>query len=231
LSADRKRWRPARAGGTWLLPGDAVAAAMRRGFDQALRAAAPDLHAQVPDSVWRDGWWVHTQPAGSGQAVVRYLARYVQRTAISDERLVAANDQAVTFAYTDTASQQRRQCTLSADEFLRRYLQHVLPSGQHRVRYFGWLHPAAKARRMIVDEARQRGEGQAAGMARSEAEGERRGCPPRGQRRLQTLLAVVIIVHAKVDAPPPWHLQCRCCGQFTLVRIGSLPRGPPTCQR
>jgi hypothetical protein len=197
LSADRRKWRPARAGGTWLLPGDAVAAAMRRGFDQALRAAAPELHAQVPDSVWRDGWWVHTQPAGSGEAVVRYLARYVQRTAISDERIVAATNEAVTFTYTDTASQQRRQCTLSAPEFLRRYLQHVLPSGQHRVRYFGWMHPAAKARRMIVE----------------------------------TLLSVVIVVRAKIDAQAPWHLQCRCCGQFTLVRVGSLPRGPPTCQR
>ena len=40
---------------------------------------------------------------------------------------------------------------LSADEFLRRYLQHVLPPGQHRVRYFGWMHPAAKKRRLIVE--------------------------------------------------------------------------------
>jgi hypothetical protein len=196
LSADRKRWRPAR-GGKWLLPVDAVAAALRRGMDEALRHAAPELHARIPDTCWRTGWWVHSQPAGSGQAVVRYLARYVGRTAISDERIVAANDEAVTFHYTDTATQEKRTCTLAADEFMRRYLQHVLPPGQHRVRYFGWLHPAAKARRVSVE----------------------------------TLLAVVIVVRPKVEAPPPWHLRCPHCAAFTLVRVGRLPRGPPVCAR
>lgn len=95
------------------------------------------------------------------------------------------------------AGQARHECTLAAGEFLRRYLQHVLPPGQHRVRYFGWLHPAAKARRAVVE----------------------------------TLLAVVIIVREKPDPPPPWHLRCPHCAQFTRVRIGSLPRGPPTCSR
>ena len=196
LSADRKKWRPARSG-QWLLPGDAVAAAMRRGMDAALRHAAPELHAQIPDTCWREGWFVHLQPAGTGAAVVRYLARYVGRTAIADERIVAANDQAVTFRYTDTATQERKTCTLTAEEFMRRYLRHVLPPGQHRVRYFGWLHPAAKLRRAIVE----------------------------------TLLAVVIVVRSKVDAPPPWHLRCPHCEQFTLVRVGRLPRGPPACTR
>jgi hypothetical protein len=57
----------------------------------------------------------------------------------------------VTFRYTDSATQQSTECTLDADEFLRRYLQHVLPPGQHRVRYFGWMHPAAKKRRALVE--------------------------------------------------------------------------------
>ena len=203
LRPDRRKWLPARAG--WFLPGDALAAAMRRGMDEALRAAAPELHAQIPDRCWREGWWVHTQPAGSGENVVRYLARYVARTAISDERILAAGDDAVRFAYTETKTQARRECTLSAAEFIRRYLQHVLPPGQHRVRYFGWLHPAAKARRMLVE----------------------------------TLLAVVIVVRETLAAPPPWHLQCPRCAQFTLVRIGSLARStgsrlsraPPGCHR
>lgn len=64
---------------------------------------------------------------------------------------MAADDSAVTFRYTDSATRQRRQCTLSAAEFLRRYLQHVLPPGQHRVRYFGWMHPARKSRRLLVE--------------------------------------------------------------------------------
>jgi hypothetical protein len=196
LRPDDRKWRHCRHPG-FFLPGDALAAAMRRGMEEALRAAAPELHAQVPDSCWREGWWVHTQPAGSGAAVVRYLARYVGRTAISDERILAADAETVRFAYTDTKSGERRECTLGAEEFMRRYLQHVLPPGQHRVRYFGWMHPAAKARRMIVE----------------------------------TLLAVVIVVRARPDEPPPWHLRCPHCEQFTLVRVGRLARAPPVCAR
>jgi len=194
LRSDHRKWRKSRRP-DWLLPGDAVAAGLRRGMEAALRAAAPDLHTQISDAAWREGWWVHIQPAGSGENVVRYLARYVQHTAISDERIVAANDQAVTFRYTDSATRQSRECTLSAGEFLRRYLQHVLPPGQHRVRYFGWMHPAAKQRRMKVE----------------------------------TLLAVVIVVRPKSDAPPPWHLRCPHCECFTLVVVGRLrpARAPP----
>lgn len=150
LRPDHRTWRKTRKP-DWLLPGDALAAAFRRAMDHALKAAAPDLHAQLPAALWRDGWWVHTQPAGSGANVVRYLARYVGRTAISDERIVKATDDYVTFHYTDTPTQERRTCTLEAGEFMRRYLQHVLPPGLHRVRYFGWMHPSAKRRRAIVD--------------------------------------------------------------------------------
>ena len=195
LTSDRKAWRSARCA-DWLLPKDAVAAALRQGMEAALRAAAPDLHAQVPAACWREGWWVHWQPAGSGANVVKYLARYVCRTAISDERIVTASDQAVTFSYTDSRDQQRKECTLPADEFMRRYLQHVPPPGQHRVRYFGWLHPAAKKRRRIVE----------------------------------TLLAVVIVVTAKVDEPD-WHLRCPHCHAFALVCVRRIPRTPPACDR
>ena len=191
----------------WLLPGDAVAGVFRRGMEEAMRSVVPDLHAQIGESVWREGWWVHTQPAGSGESVVKYLARYVGRTAISDERIVAMDDEAatsasasaVTFRYTDTKTQERRECTLSAGEFMRRYLQHVLPPGQHRVRYFGWMHPAAKKRRAVIE----------------------------------TLLAVPIIVRTRADEPQ-WHLRCPHCEHFSLVRVGSLPRqarAPPFCRR
>jgi hypothetical protein len=150
LSPDGKAWKHSRQP-NWLLPGDLLAATMRQRMDEALRAAAPDLHAQIPAACWRAGWWVHTQPAGSGENVVKYLARYVGRTAISDERMIEAGDHAVRFAYTDTRSGERRECTLQAGEFMRRYLQHVLPPGQHRIRYFGWMHPAAKQRRALVE--------------------------------------------------------------------------------
>jgi hypothetical protein len=134
----------------WLLPVAKLASGFRARMEAALQAGLPAEHAAAPAGVWRRPWVVHCQPAGSGTSVVRYLARYVSRTAISDERIVAADDQAVTFKYTDSATQQKKVCTVSAAEFLRRYLQHVPPPGQHRVRYFGWLHPSAKARFLTV---------------------------------------------------------------------------------
>lgn len=155
LSADGKKWIAARQR-DWLLPVAKLAAVFARRMEEAVRAEAPAWHATAPAGMWRRHWSVHSQPAGGGESVVRYLARYVGRTAISDERIVAADDEHVTFRYTDSATQQRRLCTLEAAEFLRRYLQHVPPAGQHRVRYFGWMHPAAKRRRMLVETLLQK---------------------------------------------------------------------------
>jgi hypothetical protein len=129
LSAGGKRWVAARQR-DWLLPVAKLAAVFRRRLEEAMRAEAPALHAAVPAGTWRRPWVVHSQPAGSGTGVVRYLARYVGRTAIGNERIVAMNDETVTFNYTDSATQQRKQMTLTAAEFLRRYLQHVPPPGQ-----------------------------------------------------------------------------------------------------
>jgi hypothetical protein len=61
------------------------------------------------------------------------------------------NDRAVTFAYTESDTGRRRELTLTAEAFMRRYLRHVPDTGEHRVRYFGWMHPSAKARRMKVE--------------------------------------------------------------------------------
>lgn len=192
LRPDHRKWRQNRRP-DWFLPVLAISAAFRQRVEQALQAQAPDLHAQVSEATWRAEWVVHCQPVGHGGPVVRYLARYVSRTAISDDRIIKATDDHVTFRYRDSQDGQTRHCTLEAEEFMRRYLQHVLPPGLHRVRYFGWLHPAAKLRRAIVD----------------------------------TLLDVVIVVTANADQPPPWHLHCPHCHQFTLVCVRTLARAPP----
>ena len=75
-----------------------------------------------------------------------YLARYVQKTALDAARIVAVSDETVTFRWTDRESGESQTQTLSGGEFLRRFLQHVLPRGFRRVRHFGWLSPAAKKR-------------------------------------------------------------------------------------
>ena len=150
IEADGKRWMKGRSP-EFLLPVKAVAAAFRDGFEEALRAELPGWHAAVPERTWREAWNVDVQPAGTGVEVVRYLARYVKRSAIADERIIEADDEAVRFRYTDSQTGERREATLSAAEFMRRYLLHVPAPGRHRVRYFGWLHPAAWRRRLKVE--------------------------------------------------------------------------------
>jgi hypothetical protein len=78
--------------------------------------------------------------------VLRYLARYVHRVAITNSRPVSLGHEQVTFRYRDRRDASAgawRTMTLSADEFLRRFLQHVLPRGFHKVRYYGIWHPSA----------------------------------------------------------------------------------------
>src|SRR6266576_2111335 len=76
-------------------------------------------------------------------AVLRYLARYTHRVAISNSRLISADDKGVTFKWKDYrldgAERYNRVMTLDTSEFIRRFLMHVLPSGFHRIRYYGFL--------------------------------------------------------------------------------------------
>jgi hypothetical protein len=73
---------------------------------------------------------------------LRYRAPYVFRVAIGDHRIVSCDDGRVTFTYRRVGSNRQRKMTLDAMEFLRRYLQHVLPTGFQKVRYYGFLSPA-----------------------------------------------------------------------------------------
>ena len=195
LRPDHRRWRSLRQP-DWLLPVPLLSAVFARRMEAALRAAAPAFHAQIPDSCWRGPWVVHSQPAGSGAAAVRYLARYVFRTAISDERIDHLDDDRVVFHYVDSDTKQRRSCRLPADAFMDRYLQHVPPEGFHRVRYFGWMHPAAKRRRLLVETLVQ-----ALIVVR-----EKREEPPPWHRRCPHCQAFALIVIDRIKpqarAPP-----------------------------
>ena len=109
--------------------------------------AGEGLLEQVDPSVWRRDWVVHCQPAGDGRESLRYLAPYVFRVAIGDHRIVSCDDGRVTFTYRKVGSKRQRKMTLDAMEFLRRFLQHVLPSGLPKVRHYGFLSPASGAGR------------------------------------------------------------------------------------
>ena len=86
-------------------------------------------------------WVVYAQPPlGGPQYVLHYLARYTHRVAISNHRIVSVDESHVTFQWKDYAHHNtQRTMTLTCEKFLRRFLQHVLPKGLPRIRYFGWL--------------------------------------------------------------------------------------------
>ena len=84
---------------------------------------------------------MHCKPVGNGRTVLKYLAPYVFRVALSNRRLLKLENNKVTFLYRATDTGQLKLCTLAAEEFIHRFLQHVLPKGFVKVRYFGFFAP------------------------------------------------------------------------------------------
>ena len=151
VSDDGRSWLPARPG--YLVPTKALAMLVRGKLKAALEKRRPDL--VVPVEVWKKPWVVHCTAWGNGaDAVLRYLARYVFRVAITNNRIVGLDDTGVTIRHKDRTAGRWLTTRLSGHEFLRRFLQHVLPKGLHKVRYYGLWHPsrrehAARARLML----------------------------------------------------------------------------------
>jgi ssDNA-binding Zn-finger/Zn-ribbon topoisomerase 1 len=136
LAADGT-WRPSRK--NFLLPVKALSKVFRAKFRDALRQCAPDTFAEIPAEVWKKEWVVHSQPVGNGLSTFKYLAPYIFRVAISNRRILKLTNGKVTFRYRTTDTGTLRTCTLQAGEFIRRFLQHVLPKGFVKVRYYGFL--------------------------------------------------------------------------------------------
>ena len=105
-----------------------------------------ELFNQVPPAVWRQAWVVHSQPVGKGQAALKYLAPYIFRVAISNNRIIKVAEGQVIFRYTPSGQKKSKLCTLPAMEFIRRFLQHVLPKGFVKVRYYGLFAPGQRSR-------------------------------------------------------------------------------------
>jgi len=139
-SPDGSRWLPSRA--HFFVPVKALSKLFRGIFREALERAG--LAGQVDPAVWRKDWVVHSQAAGDGRASLRYLAPYVFRVAIGDHRIRSCEDGHVTFTYRRSGSRRWRTMRLEAHEFLRRFLQHVLPRGFQKVRYYGFASPNAR---------------------------------------------------------------------------------------
>ena len=152
ISDDGRHWHPAR--NAFLVPVKALAKLLRGKLKAAFEKRRPDL--VLPETAWSKPWVVHCTAWGTGeQAVLDYLARYVFRVAINNTRIVGLDDQAVTIRYKQRKSNRWRTSRIPGHDFMHRFLQHVLPKGLHKVRYFGLWHPAkrddaARARLLLL---------------------------------------------------------------------------------
>jgi hypothetical protein len=136
----------------FLVPQPVLRKAFRARFREGL-AALTAQHAlpAVDAAVWDKDWGVHLQPFGDGRRAIQYLGTYVCRTAIGDSRILAMDDDTVTFRWKDRANGDApRTETIPGVEFVARYLRHVLPRGMRAIRYHGFCHPAAKEKRERV---------------------------------------------------------------------------------
>src|SRR5271166_1496763 len=140
LSADGQKWLPSHA--HFFVPVRALSILFRAKFRDALARAG--VLAQVDSAVWCQDWVVHSQAAGDGRASLKYLAPYVFRVAISDRRIVSCDDGQVTFSHRKSGSNRWRKMTVEGSEFVRRFLQHVLPTGLQKVRHYGFLSPNSR---------------------------------------------------------------------------------------
>lgn len=169
LSLDRKSWVSSRK--DFFLPVLVLGALFRGKFLAGLKAAFEAGHLKLPESlpdqaVFQDlldvlyakRWVVHSEPpiegpegAANPEKVVDYLARYIYRVAISNSRLVRMDDEGVTFNYKDYRQDGKvKEMTLPAEEFIRRFLLHVLPERFVRIRYYGFLSPRRRERDLAL---------------------------------------------------------------------------------
>ena len=110
-----------------------------------LREQHPDIFATICPKIWKEKQWVvHSKPVGTGEKTLAYLARYVYRVALSERAILGRDpDGRYAIRYRKSGTNEPRTMRLEPQEFIRRFLQHVLPSGFRKIRYFG-LHHSSK---------------------------------------------------------------------------------------
>ena len=145
------------------------------------------------------------RPFGGPKEVLRYLARYTHRVAISNRRLLSLDDKGVTFKWKDYRLEGRQRyqvMTLATHEFIRRFLMHVLPAGFHRIRYYGLLASGKRADN----------------IARA--------------RELLTLPIIPVdaikAANTNADQPQTPEHRCPCCGGRMII-IERFERGATPC--
>ncbi len=228
-------WVSPEHGGRFLFPVCAVSKVFRGKFVGGLKKAYYEGRLTIPDEKKELGtphrfeeyidrmvgrrWVVYAKAPFSGpEEVVRYIGRYTHRVAISSHRILSVENGRVTFSYKDYRDGgKKKTMTLTADEFIHRFLLHVLPRGFHRIRHYGILannrarKTAEKVRELLKDES---GTEESAGDAadapeKTEPEDFRKPCPACGRGKMITVLVLHPYYRAVVRGDLIPHLTGR----------------------
>jgi hypothetical protein len=140
LSPDRSQWLPSKP--DFFVPVEALSPIFRAKFRDALKQT--DLFNALPAVVWQKPWVVHCKPVGNANSALKYLAPYVYRIAITNNRIEKLQNGQVSFWFKNSDTHQWQTATVSVLEFIHRFLQHVLPKGFVKIRYYGFLSPAKR---------------------------------------------------------------------------------------
>jgi hypothetical protein len=221
FSADAQQWIACKPG--FFLPVRVLSRLFRRLFLDKLKTAhqCGELcffgdHSDLADSPTFANWlkplrqqeWVvyAKRPFAGPEAVLAYLSRYTHRVAIANSRLLAMDESGVTFKWKDYREKgrtRRKTMTLGTDEFIRRFLIHVLPRGFHRIRYYGWMANTSRVEKLV----------QARGLLKVEPTAE-----PSDDSKENEALPIC-----------PWVCPA-CAAPMVVIEVfdrGHAPRAPP----
>ena len=212
LTEEGLGWRKPRHPG-FLMPGRVLSVVFRAKLREALERLG--LDDAVPKKTWKQKWVVHVQDAGTGDTLIEYLGRYLFRPPISNQSIERFDDGRVTFRYRDARSRQRRRTTLRTDEFIRRFLLHVLPRGFTRVRHYGCFSPGSAQKLALARSLLERHEGTAPATQTSH--------PRLDPERVE--LGVEAVTEDE-DAASTSARSCPFCETGTMRRVAEIARVP-----
>ncbi len=152
LSKSDGRWHSSRK--DFFLPAMAMSKIFKAKFRDEMKKSG--LASKICPDVWKQAWVVHCKAVGTGARSVKYLAPYVFKVAISNSRIIKVENHKVFFKYKKQGSNRWRTMALEAMEFMRRFLQHVLPKGFMKVRYYGFMSPGSSVSMQTIAACIQR---------------------------------------------------------------------------
>ena len=146
LSPDNTKWNHSRD--DFLVPVEALSLIFRAKLRDALKKTP--LFDKISGAVWKKDWVVHCKPVGNGHNALKYLAPYVYRVAITNNRIEKLENGAVTFRYKNSDTDQWESTTVPVMEFIRRFLQHVVPKNFMKIRYYGFLASSQRHKLAVI---------------------------------------------------------------------------------